>query len=201
MTWYLGKTTTKIVKLPRELHFEGSESAEDLITQERGEFAVERQLLALGIEAHAPRKVELKRRGKKRTADKIENPYLPGYFFADIPADKFAAAQEVRGLLPGLMAIPAAEVKREIRKFLATVDDENAEAQRILDANDKAAMCQFAPGEASEILAGPFMDRLVRFKRMYQNEHDPHPMIEARAELFGQEVKLTLDPLDVRGAA
>ena len=199
MTWYLGRATTKLVKLPRGLHYPSEDG--ELITQERGEFAVERQLKALGIDARAPQKIELKRLGKKRTAEPIVSPYLPGYFFAEIPADLFFAAQEAKGMARGLMTIPAAEVRMHVLRFLERVEQENADARRFIEAKDKAAMCQFTAGEALEILTGPFMERLVKFERMYQGANDLHPMIEASMQMMGQEVKVSLDPLDVRGAA
>ena len=199
MTWYLGRATSKLVKLPRELHFE--DEAGEVITQERGEFAVERQLKALGIEAHTPRRIEFKRLGKKREAEPITSPYLPGYFFAEIPAALYAEALAVKGIGSTLMTICAAEVKIYVRPFLSKVREENAVAQHIIEANDKAAMCQFKAGDALEILEGPFKDRIVRFERMVQAAHDLHPMIEASVEVLGREAKMRFDPLKARGAA
>lgn len=198
MTLYLGRTTTKNVNLPRHLHFDEQVNGEEVtITQERGEFAVERQLLGLGLWAKAPRLIRFVRKGKKRHPEPDENPYLPGYIFAEIPAAEFARAIQCRGLSPTLMAITAAEA-RAVMRFLDRVDAENAEAQRIIDSRDRAAMCQHKPGDALEVLAGPFRDRMVQFTRMVQAAHDLHPMVEFEAEMFGQKVKGRIDPLDVR---
>ncbi|KIC11406.1 hypothetical protein RA19_08740 [Leisingera sp. ANG-M1] len=86
MTWYLGITTTQKGTLPRNLHFvvETGEGPE-IVSQKQGEFTVERQPRALGVEAFAPRKIEFKRQGKKRCAEPVTSAYLPGYIFADIP--------------------------------------------------------------------------------------------------------------------
>lgn len=189
MTWYLGRTTTR--------HIAPEPGAE----KERGEFAVERQLRALGIEAHAPRKIEFKRVGKKRHAEPITSAYLPGYVFADIPAELFTRAIHCRGISSTLLAVTPQEVRRHVQPFLAKVDDENAEAKRIIDSRDRAAMCQFEPGQALGILAGPFMERAAKFLRMVQAAHDLHPMIEAESEMFGRAVRVKIDPLDVIGAA
>ncbi|KIC12875.1 hypothetical protein RA19_00265 [Leisingera sp. ANG-M1] len=202
MTWYLGITTTKKVTLPRHLHFEVETGrGAETVSQERGEFAVERQLRALGIEAFAPRKIEFKRQGKKRYAEPVTSAYLPGYIFADIPPELFAQAVQCRGLNASLMTVSGQEVRRHVQPFLSKVSEENAEAQRIIDSRDRAAMCQFEPGAALEVLAGPFMGRIVRFSDMVQAAHDVHPVIEARAEMFGQSVRVQIDPLDVKGAA
>ena len=189
MTWYLGITTTR--------HIAPEPGAE----KERGEFAVERQLRALGLEAFAPRKIEFKRQGKKRHAEPITSPYLPGYIFAEIPAAVFTKAIQCRGLSASLMAVSAQEVRRHVRPFLSKVQQENAEAQRIIDSRDRAAMCQFEAGQALEVLAGPFADRVVEFTGMVQAAHDMHPMIEAQMEILGGLTRMKIDPLDVRAAS
>ncbi|MFV1798192.1 hypothetical protein [Phaeobacter sp. Ay1a-4a] len=189
MTWYLGTTTTRLIA-PEP----GSE-------KERGEFAVERQLRALGIDAHAPRKIEFKRVGKKRHAEPITSAYLPGYIFAEIPAALFTQAIGCRGLNPSLMAVSPQEVRKHVQPFLSMVDQEAAETERIIASRDRAAMCQFQPGQALEILSGPFMDRVVSFTRMVEAAHDMHPMIEASVQMFGQVSKVRVDPLDVKGVA
>lgn len=200
MTWYLGKTTTKQIRLPRELHYRADGHA-SLVTQERGEFAVERQLRALGIEAHAPRKIEFKRIGKKRHAEAITSPYLPGYIFADIPADLFAQAINCKGIGATLLTVTKQEVRKHVRPFLAKVDAENAEAERIVASRDRAAMCEFEPGQALEILDGPFGGRIVEFARIMEAAYELHPMIEFEAQLFGRFVRGRIDPLSVKGAA
>lgn len=188
MTLYLGRTTTRLI------------APEPGAEKERGEFAVERQLLGLGIWAKAPRKIEFKRSGKKRHPEPVTSAYLPGYIFAEIPAAAFVKAIQCRGLSSTLMAITPSEA-RAVMRFLDRVDGENAEAQRIIASRDRAAMCQHRPGDALEVLAGPFRDRMVQFTRMVQAAHDLHPMVEFEAEMFGQKVKGRIDPLDVKGAA
>jgi len=189
MTWYLGVTTTR--------HIAPEPGAE----KERGEFAVERQLRALGLEAFAPRKIEFKRQGKKRHAEPVMSAYLPGYIFAEIPAVMFTKAIQCRGLSPSLMAVSPQEVRRHVRPFLSKVAEENAEAERIIASRDRAAMCQFTAGQALEVLTGPFADRVVEFTGMVQAAHDTHPMIEAQMEIFGRLTPVKVDPLDVRAAS
>lgn len=187
MTWYLGITTTRLIA--------PTPGAE----KERGEFAVERQLRALGLQAHAPRKIEFKRQGKKRHAEPVTSAYLPGYIFAEIPVEKYARAIQSRGLNPSLMLVTPCEVRRHIRPFLEKVAEENAEAQRIIESRDRAAMCQFEPGAALEVLAGPFENRRLSFTRMIQAAHDLHPMIEGQLQMLGRSVRVQVDPLDVKG--
>jgi transcriptional antiterminator NusG len=46
------------------------------------------------------------------------------------------------------------EICRHGQPFLSKVSEENAGAQRIIDSQDRAAMCQFEPCAALEVLAG-----------------------------------------------
>jgi len=164
--------------------------------QIRGEFAVEDQLHALGIDAWTPRKITFVRRGKKRHPEPITDPYLPGYVFADIPAELFHRALEARGAFATTMSLSRAD-KDSIARFRRRVDEENAEAERIIARNDRAAMCQWTPGQALEILSGPFADKIVKFARL-SLAGEPH--IEFEAELFGQVIKGKVDVLDVKAA-
>lgn len=187
MTWYLGITTTRLIA-PRF----GAEKV-------RGEFAVEQQLRDMGIDAHAPRKTEFLRRGKKRHAEAVTSAYLPGYIFANIPADRyFEVIREVRGLSRTLMAIPAGE-EMGVKRFIGRAAAEQAEAERIVARQDKAAMREFKAGDALSIISGPFADQVVSFKRMVTNA-EGWDEVEVEAELFGQTVRMTADPLDVRRA-
>ncbi|MCA0961166.1 transcription termination/antitermination protein NusG [Salipiger bermudensis] len=187
MTWYLGITTTRLIA-PRL----GAEKI-------RGEFAVEQQLRGLGIEAHAPRRVTFVRSGKKRYAEAQVGAYLPGYVFADIPALLYMDAASCRGLSRTMMAIPLKEVQNQVQTFIAAAAEEEAEADRIQARNDRAAMSQFSSGDALEIISGPFMDQAVEFQRMVQNA-EGWPEIIGNASLFGQSVRIRIDPLDVRRA-
>lgn len=200
MTWYLGITTTKKIA-----PYPGWE-------KERGEMAVKRQLLDLGIEeAHAPVRIEFMRKGKRRFAEPTEEVLLPNYIFADIPAELFYDAIKCRGLVPSLMAIRQADLETYTDRdgqehigllpFMRRAEAKEAEARRIIASNDHAAMCQFDPGDTLEILSGPFMGQLVKFTRMIQSAHDLHPMVGFEGEMFGSSIPGMIDPLSVRRAS
>jgi len=202
MTWYLGITTTRKIA-----PFPGAE-------KERGEFAVVRQLQAMGIEAHAPVRITFLRKGKRRYAEPETEVLLPNYVFADIPDDLYHAAIRARGLAPTLMAISRADMTgvrkdkdqnevqtgKGLSEFITRANAKAEEARRIIDRNDRAAMCQFDPGDMLEILSGPFMNQVVRFTRMVSAAHEMHPMVGFEGELFGRAVPGVIDPLDVRKA-
>lgn len=167
----------------------------------RGEFAVERQLQRLGIEAHAPRKITFKRQGKRRHPDPITEVICPNYVFADIPAHLYATAMQCRGLSPTTMVVSEQQVKRHVRPFIERAAEKAAEAHRIIEANDRAAMCQYEPGELLEVLSGPLEGTFAKFKRMVHSSHDFHPSLEVEFDMMGRAVTGKVDPLDARRRA
>lgn len=214
MTLYLGITTTKNIKLPRWAQDKPEHDGDDVITTERGDFAVARQLRALGFEAWCPRKIEFKRQGKRRHPDPIISPYLPGYVFIESSAHQYHEIFMAQGIGRTLMAIGQGDLRGERRNkdgekvkggngvldFLTWADARLAEAERIIENNDRAAMVQYSPGDPLEIISGPFMDRAVRFTAMVQEAGDMHPMVAFETELFGRVVAGKVDPLDVKRA-
>lgn len=187
-SWYLCVTATRLIS-----PFPGAEKI-------RGDFAVAAQLAEMGIRAHAPRKIEFKRQGKRRYADAIQTAYLPGYVFAQIPVHRFLDAIHVKGMGRNLMAIAPQEVREHVLPFIDAASAEEAEALRIRARNDHAEMCGFVAGQALEIISGPFMERAVSFRRMIRNA-EGWAEIEAEAALFGQSVRVRIDPLDVKRAS
>lgn len=185
MTWYLGRTTSGQVFLP------------EIGVKMRGEFAVERQLRRFGIEAWAPRRVEFKRVGKRRFEDAFEVPYLPGYVFANIPADRFYQASWLPGMWGDFMAITEKEYEREIEPFRRGVLEEYDEAQKIIRRQDRAAMCRYKAGDAIKLLSGPFKDRIVTFSELLPSQDMPR--IRFVMDIMGREVVGEADPLDVAG--
>lgn len=165
----------------------------------RGEFAVEQQLQDMGIEAWTPRKITFARRGKKRHPEPVIEPYLPGYVFADIPEHAFHIALQARGAFSTTLHLSEGSFA-SVRAFRRRVDAENAEANRIIAANDRAAMVQFKPGDALEILAGPLAERLVKFRRIVMAGNPSVPQVEWESDMLGQMVRGTVDVLDVRRA-
>ena len=204
MAWYLGITTTrKIIPMPG-------------MDKERGEFAVERQLQSMGVDAFVPKFIEFKRQGKRRYADAIPTPYLPGYIFADLSPEQFYKALEVRGMARTLMALTAHDLngtppkedergkpkpgteKVGVLRFREIAAQKEAEGRRIIESNDRAEMVQYNPGDVLDIISGPFLERAVRFIRTIDSAHSPFPMIEGETELFGRTTKIQIDPLDVK---
>lgn len=183
MTHYLGITATrKIAPTP------GAEKI-------RGELAVKAQIEALGGTCEAPEEITFERRGKSKERKPTRKIILPGYVFFCIEDERYHLLRTVEGLGAGFMRISWFEMAHQIIPFLARAAEARAEAERIIAKGDRAAMCSFAPGDAVELLSGPFMDRAATFVRMVQ-QGDGWPMAELDMGIFG---KVRVDAGDVRG--
>lgn len=191
MTWYLGITTTR--------HIRPFPKAEKI----RGEFAVQEQLQALGIEAHAPKQIKFERRGKSKTFDPVTRVLVPGYIIADIPDRLYTQAMRVDGIAPTTKVICKREVEdkdRGVLKFIAEAENKLAEAQSIIDRRDRAAMVKFRVGERLRTLSEAFSEMALEFTRMVEKAGQDYPMVGVKTEMFGREVELLIDPMDVRSA-
>ncbi len=183
MTWYLIATTSKHIR-----PFPGHD-------KERGEWAVERQLRHLGCDTICPVRIDFKRAGKRRYADPVRAPYLPGYVFAEIPAETFTRAANATGAMSSFMAVTPQEMRNHVRPFFAACEEEREKAEAIIARNDRAAMLQFTPGQAVEILQGPFAGRVATFMRLVMAAD--FPRLECEMDIFGAKLPIEVDPLFV----
>ena len=186
MTWYLGMTTSAKIR------------PEPGAKKIRGEFAVEQQLQRMGVRTLLPRRIDFIRRGKQRYAEPVESPALRGYIFAEIPEPLFIRAVNANGLVPTLMTVSQREMLQDVMPFAESCLDAEREARRIIERNDATAMINYQKGQRVNVIAGPFMDRIVKFTRMV--ERGQFPELECEMEMLGQSVTVRIDPLDVRAA-
>ena len=161
------------------------------------EFEVESQIQALGAECWVPRKLEVKRVGKKRTPQIVERPYLPNVIFMDLTDEQWHAVQSIKFLASTMKVIPEFDL-RQVKTFRRLVDEENAAIRRAQE--NQEALEEFKPGEALKVIAGPFSEMIAEFCRVVQASHDLHPHYEAELEFMGQKTRVRLDPLDVKAA-
>lgn len=159
------------------------------------EFEVAEVLRAIANDAWVPRKAVFVRRGKKRRPELEVQPYLPNAIFVDLEDDQFHLIGTVKYLARTTHVIGPRDA-RDIERFRARVDAEMKEAERI--QGNKEAIQLFKAGQAIEAINGPFKDTALRFLRMVERADMLHPQVEATAEMFGQTVRVALDPLDVR---
>jgi transcriptional antiterminator NusG len=158
------------------------------------EFDVARDLAGLEIDAWCGRVINWKRTGKDRRPRPVEEPALPNYIFAEMTADQFHRARQVKHLAPTMIMLSRASVPG-YTEFRDTVDARYR-------ADDHARRCAdvviepFEVGEVLNVIGGPFADLCGKFRRVVQAAHDLHPKIEMD---FGS-LTVRVDPLDVRSA-
>lgn len=161
------------------------------------EFEVEQEIKDLGITAWVPRRVEIKRVGKKRKPIISERPYLPNAIFMDLTPHQWHQVHSIKFLASTMRQLNRRD-EQDVQAFRQAVADEQAEARRAL-ANQKA-VAEFTPGQAIRVLTGPFSDMVVEFRKVVQAAHDLHPHYEAEMEIMGRKSTIRLDPLDVKAA-
>lgn len=156
------------------------------------EFDVATDLQDMGIPAWCGRVIQWKRSGKKRRAEPVEEPALPNYIFAEMTPTQFYAARAVKHLSPTMMMLTHASERGYLR-FRRTVEAEFEIADR-KRRSAEVVVEPFNPGEALEIIGGPFADMCGKFRRIVQLAHDAHPKIE----MDMQGIPVQVDPLDVK---
>ena len=159
------------------------------------EFTVEQAIQDLGIDAWVARKMEFKRVGKHRRPESVVTPYLPNYIFIELSPDGFHEVQGVKHLAKTMLPIPRLS-QRYLDTFKARVQAEyDAQADR---AASGERLEQFTYGDTLKVIAGPFMDQLVKFKGTVERARDMHPMLTGEIEIMGQITGVEIDPLHVR---
>lgn len=175
---------------------------------------VQEQIEALGLEAIAPRRVDLIRQGKRRYPDPVTSAYLPGYVFAWFGDGDWHVIRHIKEVRTMMGVSPQSE--RLVRAFIDRVEADYAQRMAQIEAANaipnqrpnrkkrKAALAlvsEYNPGDLLTIMTGQFAGQLAAFARILQTAHDVFPEIEAEMDMMGQTVKLRLDPISVRRAA
>ena len=158
------------------------------------EFDVEAELAAMGINVWCGRVIKWRRVGKRRRPDPHEEPALPNYLFADMSPDEFYRAQSVKFLASTMMALS----KSSAAGFEAykTATERAYSVQDALREKAVTPMPEFAPHAPLQPISGPFVDLLVRFRRVV-NPDDP---LNRKVEVDGPLGVMQFDALDVRAA-
>lgn len=165
--------------------------------REYNEFIVQKTLNDLNIKNWVARKIEFKRMGKSRRPEPTEMPYLPNYIFIYLEEIQISQIGSVDLLSNTLYRLNKAD-EGAFETFRRGVECEySIDARR---RSNGAVRTEFKEGELLKAIGGQFEDHLLKFKRLVERSYDYHPKIEAEVELFGQSVKILMDPLDVKKA-
>jgi transcriptional antiterminator NusG len=166
------------------------------------ELEVGEALAARGIPCWIARKVTLKRQGKRRRPDVIVDPYLPNYAFLELTDAQFHDlhhGQPVKHLARTMHPLRRDD-EEALAAFRTDIDRSYRAAMLAVENSTRAELAEYRRGQIIRPISGPFADTLLRFRRIVESAADLHPMIEAETELFGQVVRVKVDPLDVKAA-
>lgn len=158
------------------------------------EFDVATDLQDMGIAAWCGRVIQWKRVGKDRRPRPMEEPALPNYIFAEMTPTQFYAPRAVKHLSPTMTMLTHAS-ERGYLCFRRIVEAEFEIADR-KRRSAEVVVEPFDPGEALEIIGGPFADMCGKFRRVVQMAHLMHPKIEM--DMNG--IPVQVDWLDVKRA-
>ena len=159
------------------------------------EFWVAEEIKARDIEVICEPRCVFKRVGKDRRATPHDQPYLPNYLFAAIPAERYLDVMQTKWLAKTTTPMGEGDM-RQVRGFQAIAKEEYADAQRIIDS--RAAVCEYSPGQAMRFLDGRFSDKMLTFRAIVEHAHDTHPRVVMETEMMGRMVRVEADPLDVK---
>ncbi len=161
----------------------------------RREFEAQAEAEALGLTCYVPRRVDLIRQGKRRRPDAVVRPYLPGYVFIDTDNHGWQALKGSKHLRSWIGIGDGSA--RQVMQFIDRVEADYQARMQQIEAGERVA--EYAEGDLLQILDGGFKEHLLRFARIAEGANG-FPLIVAKAELFGREVEIPLDPLNVKKA-
>lgn len=160
------------------------------------EFDAQEECETLGITCHVPRRVDMIRQGKRRRPDPVVKPFLPNYVFIEATPAQWHDLKDTK-LIRTTMGIGEGNA-RLVHRFIAKVEADYAERMAQINAGERVS--EYAENDLLEILEGGFREKLLRFSRVAEGANG-FPIVLAKAELFGREVEVPLDPLIVKKAA
>ncbi len=188
-------------------------------TTRNKEFDVEAELQAMGLHPWVPKRLMLRRvKEKKGGAVWYDSAYVPKLLFCVVPAIYWRDVVEMKHVIGKPVQLsrldiegqPAHKKKHDpdgpmvpavpgLKDFKAAVDAEYADAKRRRANNEY--QCQYAPGQALELLAGTFEGFPATFRDVVKHAHDEYAKLRVSVEMFGRETTLEVDPDKVTGAA
>ncbi len=140
------------------------------------------------------KRLEPIRVGKSRKRDWSERPMWPGYVFAQLGAEHFFEARNIKGLHPTKLQLHPTE-KRILLRAAARLDDElHSEKRRI--ERQRAPAVTYEPGQTVDILDGAFVDRLAAFQRVIRRAGREY----GRINIHGWPVPVDIPLEDLKAA-
>ena len=160
----------------------------------RREFDAQEEAEALGLTCYVPRRVDMIRQGKRRRPDPVVRAVLPNYVFVETDAHGFHMVRQSKHFRSWVGIGP-----NEARRVMAFIDQCEADYQaRMAQIEAGERVQEYNVDDVLEIIQGPLVGQLARFKRII--EKGVFPEVVAEIDLMGQAVTIRLDPLAARKA-
>lgn len=176
------------------------------------EFDVEAELTAMGLHPWVPKRLESKYIKEKREAVWYDRPYVPKLMFCIIPAVYWRDVFELKHVIgkpaelsrmdiegvPAIKggSIPDRPARYGLKDFRQAVEDEYQDMQR--RKVNSEYQCQYVPGQALELLEGPFAGFSGDFQKVVKSAADNYAKLRVDVEIFGRYTPVDIDPDKVR---
>ena len=179
------------------------------------EFTVEEELKALGLHPWVPRRLASRYIKEKREAVWYDVPYvhklifcvIPAIYWRDVVGLKHVIGKPVELSRRDIEGVPAHRKTFDasgplvpaipgLKQFQEAVEAEYADMRR-RQANSEY-QCQYKPGQALEVLEGPFMGFRAEFQKIIRRAHDDYSRVQVEVSVFGRPTTLEVDPDKVK---
>lgn len=176
------------------------------------EFEVEAELIALGLHPWVARRLDSKYIKEKRSVKWYDVPYIPKLMFCVFPAVYWPDVVGIKHIIGKPIVLTDRDVKGEPRKEITTRNGDVVvypamhglvDFQRLVKAeyDDMARRrdnseyeCQYKPGQALEIMSGPFMGLPTEFRQAIRRAHTDYTKLRVDVNVFGRMTPLEVDP-------
>lgn len=178
-------------------------------TTRNKEFEVRDELQAMGLHPWVPLRLMSKYVKERRESVWYDKPYIGKLIFCVIPAIYYRDVVELKHVIGkplelsrlDIVGMPASGLRMPrygLNDFKASVEAEYADAARARDIS--GYQCQYQPGQALEMLAGPFEGASAAFQSVIRRAFDAYPKLRVTIDLLGRPVVFEVDPDAVRQA-
>jgi transcriptional antiterminator NusG len=181
------------------------------------EFEVEAEIRAMGLKPWTPRRLDSRRIKEKSETVWYDRPYVGKLLFCVVPAIYWRDVHDLKHVIGKPVQLSRLDIEGQpahkkkydpdgalfpavpgLKDFKAAVEAEYADTERRRANNEY--QCQYAPGQALELLAGTFEGFPATFKDVVQRAHDEYAKLRVSVEFFGRETTLEVDPNKVKVA-
>lgn len=172
-------------------------------TTRNKEFEVEEVMQALGLYPWVPRRRASRYIKEKREAIAYDVAYVPKLIFSVIPAIYWPDVTGIKHVIGKPVPLSRLDIEGDrsrdapgLKQFKAAVEAEYADAKR--REENSMYQCQYEPGQALEMLSGPFDGFRAEFQGVIRRAHDDYVRLRVAVEIFGRETVTEVDPDKVR---